>query len=160
MLRAIRALASGEWKGEPADRVVLDFDQRHRRRVMMVSEAGTNFLLDLPTAVALRDGDGLVLNDGRLVGVVAAPEELAEIVAPDQAAAVRIAWHLGNRHLPTEIAGTRLRIRRDHVIEAMAEGLGATVERISAPFQPEGGAYEGGGHGHHHHDQGSHHHDH
>ncbi|MCW5696334.1 MAG: urease accessory protein UreE [Bauldia sp.] len=144
-------MTAGEWKGEPADRVELDFDQRHRRRLLMETRGGMSFLLDLPTAVALRDGDGLVLNDGRLIGVVAADEALAEIVPPDAAAAVRIAWHLGNRHLPTEIAGTRLRIRRDHVIEAMAAGLGARVEPISAPFQPEGGAYAGGhSHGHDH----------
>ncbi len=116
---------------------------------------GTAFLLDLPDAVALRGGDALVLEDGGLIEVVAAPESLAEIAGADPAAAVRIAWHLGNRHLPVQLVGRRLRIRRDHVIEAMVAGLGGTVVAIEAPFDPEGGAYAGGGHGH----DGHHHHD-
>ncbi len=91
--------------------------------------------------------------------MVAAPEPLAEIGASDAAAAMaRVAWHLGNRHLPVQLVGTRLRIRRDHVIEAMVEGLGGRVVAIEAPFDPESGAYAGeAGHGHTH---GGHHHHH
>ena len=157
-MRASTVLPRG-WQGDPADVVVLDFDARHRRRMTMRGVRGTAFLLDLAEATALRGGDALRLDDGRVIEIVAAPESLAEIVSADVAAMVRIAWHLGNRHLPTQLVGKKLRIRRDHVIEAMVEGLGGRVVPIEAPFDPEGGAYaEGGGHGHshgghlHHHD--------
>ena len=143
---------------QPADTVVLDFDDRHRRRMAMTGTRGLEFLLDLENAVALRGGDALVLEDGRLIEVVAAPEPLIEIRGADPLHLVRVAWHLGNRHLPTQIMAKGLRIRRDHVIEAMVKGLGARVIEIEAPFDPEGGAYAGGGHAHaaddpaHHHD--------
>ncbi|MGQ0685296.1 urease accessory protein UreE [Bradyrhizobium sp.] len=156
MIRATEVLGQYRWAEAPADTVVLDFDDRHRRRMAMTGTRGLEFLLDLENAVALRGGDALVLEDGRLVEVVAAPEPLVEIRGADPQHLVRIAWHLGNRHLPTQIAGKGLRIRRDHVIEAMVKGLGARVIEIEAPFDPEGGAYAAA-HGHTGHD---HHHDH
>ena len=148
MIRATEVRAAYRWTQAPADTVVLDFDDRHRRRVAMTGTRGLEFLLDLENAVALRGGDALVLEDGRLIEVVAAPEPLAEIRCNDPHHLVRVAWHLGNRHLPTQIMGKGLRIRRDHVIEAMVKGLGARVIEIEAPFDPEGGAYAGGGHAH------------
>jgi len=164
MLRADTVIPAGGWSGEPADSVVLDFDERHRRRVAMTGVRGLDFLLDLSEAVALRAGDGLRLEDGRVVEVVAAPETLAEIRTADAAALTRIAWHFGNRHLPTELLRKSLRIRRDPVIEEMARGLGAQVVAIEAPFNPEGGAYVRGpevAHGHDHdHDHHDHEHDH
>ena len=164
MQRASSVLPAGGWSGEPADTVVLDFDERHRRRVAMTGVRGTEFLLDLEEAVMLRSGDGLRLEDGKIVEVVAAPEPLAEIRASDPAALTRVAWHLGNRHLPTQLMRKALRIRRDPVIEAMVQGLGAVVLGIEAPFDPEGGAYvRGGSHGHDHghdHDHDHHAHDH
>ena len=160
MLRASTVIAAGGWSGEPADSVVLDYDERHRRRVTMKGVRGLEFLLDLDEALLLRGGDGLQLEDGRVVEVVAAPEPLAEIRAPEPAALVRIAWHLGNRHLPTELTRKALRIRRDGVIEEMARGLGAVVLGIEAPFNPEGGAYAKGGHDHGAHDHDHHGHDH
>jgi len=162
MLRADRVIAAGQWSGAPADTVVLDFDDRYRRRVAMTGVGGLAFLLDLAEAAMLRGGDGLSLEDGRVVEVVAAPEPLAEIRAADGLALARIAWHLGNRHLPTEILPKALRIRRDPVIEGMAEGLGARVVTLEAPFNPEGGAYvkadkaQAGRHDHRH----GHEHDH
>ncbi len=117
----------------------------------MVGTRGLEFLLDLEEALALRGGDALVLEDGRLIEVVAAPEALIEIRGADPHHLVRVAWHLGNRHLPTQIVGKGLRIRRDHVIAEMVKGLGARVIEIEAPFDPEGGAYAGGGHGSHTH---------
>ena len=159
MLRASTVIAAGGWSGEPADSVVLDYDERHRRRVTMKGVRGLEFLLELDEALLLRGGDGLKLEDGRVVEVVAAPEPLAEIRASEPAALVRIAWHLGNRHLPTELTRKALRIRRDGVIEEMARGLGAVVLAIEAPFNPEGGAYAKGGHDHDHHAHG-HDHDH
>ena len=146
MIRAITVSKNHRWSEPPADSVVLDFDDRHRRRVAMTATRGLEFLLDLEQATALRGGDGLVLEDGRLVEVVAAAEPLLEIRSPDPQHLVRVAWHLGNRHLPTQISGRALRIRRDHVIEAMVKGLGARVIEIEAPFDPEGGAYAGDGH--------------
>jgi urease accessory protein len=148
MIRAIEVRGQHSWTEAPADTVVLDFDDRHRRRVAMTGTRGLEFLLDLENAVALRGGDALVLEDGRLIEVVAAPEPLVEIRGADPHHLVRVAWHLGNRHLPTQIMARGLRIRRDHVIEAMVKGLGARVIEIEAPFDPEGGAYAGGGHAH------------
>lgn len=161
MIRATEVKAQHRFREPPADTVVLDFDDRHRRRVAMTGTRGLQFLLDLDQAIALRGGDALVLEDGRLVEVVAAPEPLLEIRGRDPHHLVRIAWHLGNRHLPTQITPKALRIRRDHVIEAMVTWLGARVMKIEAPFDPEGGAYadagqdhgdgdDSRGHGHHH----------
>lgn len=150
MLRAVSYLAGPEASGPVDDEVTLDFDQRHRRRVSMTGVRGLEFLLDLPHARRLRHGDALILDDGRRVRVKAAPEPLAEIRATSAGELVRIAWHLGNRHLPVMLAPDRICIRRDHVIEEMVQLLGATVAHVEAPFDPEGGAYAGG-HGHHHH---------
>src|SRR3954468_16443313 len=141
MIRATRVLGQHRWKEAAADSVLLGFDDRHRRRLVMTGTRGLEFLLDLEHATALRGGDALVLEDGRLIEVVAAAEPLLEIRAADPHHLVRVAWHLGNRHLPTQIMPKGLRIRRDHVIEAMVKGLGARIIEIEAPFDPEGGAY-------------------
>jgi urease accessory protein len=156
MIRATEVKPQHRWAEAPADTVVLDFDDRHRRRMAMTGTRGLEFLLDLENAVALRGGDALVLEDGRLVEVVAAPEPLVEIRGADPHHLIRVGWHLGNRHLPTQIMAKGLRIRRDHVIEAMVRGLGARVVEIEAPFDPEGGAYAGTGHGHAHEDHAHH----
>jgi urease accessory protein len=160
-MRATSVLATGSWQGTPADHVLLDWDRRFRRRIALTTQSGASVLLDLPQAARLRAGDALVLEDGNLIEVVAKPEPLAEIHAHDDGALVRIAWHLGNRHLPVQLMddGEHLRIRRDHVIEAMVEGLGGHVELIDAPFDPEAGAYAGGHH-HHHDDDDDHDHGH
>ncbi|MBV8917992.1 urease accessory protein UreE [Bradyrhizobium sp.] len=158
MIRATKVKSQHRWQDAPADTVVLDFDNRHRRRMAMTGTRGLEFLLDLEHAVALRGGDALVLEDGRLIEVVAAAEPLLEIKGRDPQHLVRIAWHLGNRHLPTQIMAKGLRIRRDHVIAAMVRGLGARVIEIEAPFDPEGGAYEGGSHAHGHGEADDHHH--
>jgi len=161
MIRATKVLGQHRWKEAAADTIVLDFDDRHRRRMAMTGTRGLEFLLDLESAIALRGGDALVLEDGRLIAVVAAPEPLLEIKGADPHHLIRVAWHLGNRHLPTQLMPKGLRIRRDHVIEAMVKGLGARVVEIEAPFDPEGGAYASAAHGHAHDDH-SHHtgHDH
>jgi urease accessory protein len=140
-MRATAIKPASTWTAEPADCVVLDYDDRHRRRLAMTGAKGIAFLLDLPAAAGLHGGDALVLEDGRLVEVVAAPEPLLEIRCTDSRHLARIAWHLGNRHLPTQLLPAALRIRRDHVIADMATGLGAEVVEIEAPFEPEGGAY-------------------
>lgn len=150
---------AGHWPEEKAaDSLTLDFDARHRRRIRMVANHGEELLLDLPKAVAMADGDGLQLDDGRWLKIHAAAEPVVEIRHKDPNQLVRLAWHLGNRHLPTEIQNRVLRIRPDHVIEDMLRRFGADLINMLAPFQPEGGAY--GGHAHdHHHDENSHHHE-
>jgi urease accessory protein len=152
MIRATNVKAARAWKGEAADSVLLDFDDRHRRRMAMKGVRGLEFLLDLAEAVTLVTGDAIELEDGRLVEVVARPETLIEIRAASEPELVRIAWHLGNRHLPVQIAGKKLRIRDDHVIADMLKGMGARLATIQAPFDPEGGAYLS--HGAHAHDHG------
>ena len=152
MKRVTDIRPAGEWDAVTAiDRVVLDADDRNRRRVVLTGERGTTVLVDWPQPVMLKDGDGLVLDDGAIVQVVGRPEPLLELRMNTPLALVRLAWHLGNRHTDVQIAGERLRIRRDHVLEDMAAGLGAMVTLIDAPFDPEAGA----AHGHHEHGHGT-----
>ncbi|MBX9618721.1 MAG: urease accessory protein UreE [Hyphomicrobiales bacterium] len=146
--------------GAPADRVVLAHEDRRRRRLAMKAEGGVEFLLDLPEAMAIPDGAALILEDGRQIEVVAAPESLVKITAKDGPSLTRIAWHLGNRHVPTELLGTQLRIARDHVLEEMVAGLGGIVVALEAPFEPESGAYAAGGQSATHHAHRHHGHDH
>ncbi|TYC53986.1 urease accessory protein UreE [Rhodobacterales bacterium] len=180
MIRVEKILAAGDWSGPPAGRITLDREDRHRRRAVLTAENGLSFLLDEASAVFLHHGDGLELEDGRIVEVLAEPEDLVEISADNAAHLVKIAWHLGNRHLPTQLMGGTLRIRRDHVIEDMVHRLGGRLSPLSAPFDPEGGAYghgqthghdhshdnghahghSHGGHDHHHHHAGDHGHSH
>jgi urease accessory protein len=145
----------GHWpKEKAAGTLTLDFDTRHRRRICLTADQGEDILLDLPKAVAMADGDGLQLDDGRWLEVQAATEPIVEVRHKDSHQLVRLAWHLGNRHLPTEIRDDVLRIRPDHVIEDMLRGFGADLVKVQVPFQPEGGAYGGNGHHHNHADDG------
>jgi urease accessory protein len=149
MRRALSVRQAGQWDDAAAiDRVVLDASERHRRRLVLTAERGTILLLDLAQATALRDGDGLVLDDGAMVGVIGKPEPLHEMAAASACELARLAWHLGNRHAEVQVVGERLRIRRDHVLARMLEGLGAKVTEIEAPFDPESGAYDLQHHGH------------
>jgi len=148
-MRAEVILAAGTW--DPAaeiDTVLIDFDRRHRRRILLRTEQGREVLLDLSQAARLREGDGLLVDDG-VVRVHAKAEKLLEIHAHSPGEMVRIAWHLGNRHLPVQLLGDRIRIRADHVVEEMVRGLGGHAGAIEAPFDPEAGAYAGGHHDHH-----------
>ena len=139
----------GAWPDEAAqDAVTLAYLDRHRRRIRLVSDAGKPFLLDLPRVQRLIDGDGLELDDGGYVRVNAAAEPVVEIAAAP-ADLLRIAWHLGNRHLPLQVIDDKLRIRADHVIAEMVMGLGGEIVHCDAPFDPEIGAYAGVLHAHH-----------
>jgi urease accessory protein len=144
-------LAPGAWRGPAADHVTLSYDDRHRRRITVTGDHGVRALLDLPHAVLLAGGSGLKLDDGRIVEVRAQVEPLLEVRAKDAASLLRLAWHIGNRHLTAQIEPDRILIRLDHVIAIMLAGLGATVTEVQAPFDPEGGAY-GGRHIAHDHD--------
>jgi urease accessory protein len=133
-----------------ADTVVLDAGDRHRRRIVLSGQSGAEFLLDLDEAVALRDGDGIMLDDGTIMLVTGRPESLAEVVPRTPLALVQLVWHLGNRHTDVQIVGNRIRIRRDHVLEEMAARLGANVTPIEAAFDPEQGAPQHHSHSHAH----------
>lgn len=158
MHRATIHVPAGQWPQEKAaGSLTLDFDARHRRRFRLTADQGDDILLDLPETVAMANGDGLQLEDGRWLKVLAAAEDIVEIRHLNPLQFIRIAWHLGNRHLPTEIRGNVLCIRPDHVIEDMLRGFGAEISHLQIAFQPEGGAYshvnDHKHHGdHHHHD--------
>ena len=114
----------------------------------MTSDGGLSFLLDLAATTTLKDGDALLLDDGRLVEVKAEPEDLLEIRGRDPLHLMTLAWHLGNRHLAAQIEPERIVIRRDSVIAHMLEHQGARLRKVHEPFNPESGAYVA--HGHHH----------
>ncbi len=140
-LRATSFRRARSLGGEPFDIVVLDADERHIRRKRITLANGEDILVDFEKPVRLEQGDRLVLEDGRLAEVVAAPEELMEVSARDHRHLVELAWHIGNRHLPAQIGEGRMLLRRDRVIRAMLETLGATVRDVTEPFAPEHGAY-------------------
>jgi len=143
MLRASRVQSGAIVGGRTIDTITLDHQARHRRRMAMTSDGGLRFLLDLPEAAYLRHGDGLVLEDGRVVLIKAAPEALLEIRARDARHLSALAWQIGNRHLEAQIEADRILIRRDHVIAAMLHGLGAATREVVEIFTPEAGAYDG-----------------
>ena len=138
MHRVATIKPAGQWNAaDAADRVVLDAGDRNRRRIVLTAEKGTEFLLDFEKPVSLRDGDGLVLDDGAIVLVAGEQEKRVEISAGSALECVRLAWHLGNRHTDVQVIGDRLRIRRDHVLEDMLRGLSATLMPLDAAFDPE-----------------------
>ena len=154
------------------DTVTLDHEGRHRRRVALKGDGGLEFLLDLDKATALNDGDAVKLEDGRLVQIKAAPQRLLEIRAENPLRLMRIAWHIGNRHTPAEIAADALYVEEDGVLAEMVRGQGCTATPVMRPFKPETGAYahacdndhhdghDHGGHEHGRHDHGTHAHEH
>ncbi len=149
MRRVVDVLAAGDWPPSAmVAEVTLAFDARHRRRFRMTDGHGATFLLDLSRPTLLHDGDGLVLDDSGIIRVRAAAEAVADIRGRTPADTARLAWHIGNRHNPMQVLGDgALRIRDDHVIVAMLEGLGGGVTRHRAPFSPEPGAYVRAEHG-------------
>ncbi|MEW6125100.1 MAG: urease accessory protein UreE [Pseudomonadota bacterium] len=134
------------------DTVVLDHQARHRRRIVMTGQKGTQFLLDLEKATVLDHGDAVRLEDDRLVRVEAAPEQLIEVRTSSPLRLLKAAWHLGNRHVPAEITEEAIYFAHDHVLLEMVRGLGAQATPMERPFRPEKGAYEAaeahGGHDH------------
>ncbi len=150
MERSLETVVCGSFEPDSViDRVTLDLDARRKRRQTLTGAEGTRFLVDLPSVPTLRNGDGFRLESGDVIEVHAANEPLMEVTIADPAALPRVAWHLGNRHLPVQFIDGKILLRADHVIEAMLNKLGAQVRLIEAPFDPEGGAY-GIGHTHSH----------
>lgn len=148
MRRLVRHAPPGDWPSHAAiASVTLDYDARHRRRIRIVLDGGGAMhgeaLLDLERAVALAEDDGLQLETGEWIAVKAAPEPVLDVTTPDPHLRLRLAWHLGNRHVPAELMADRIRIRPDHVLRDMLIGLGANVTATVAAFQPERGAYHG-----------------
>lgn len=159
MPRATSVIAAAHRHDRPiADTVILDYAQRSADKVTVTGANGTVIDIELHMPVRLRTDDLLLLDDGTLVEVVAAPEPLIEARAFDLAGLSRLAWHLGDRHIPVQVLTNRVRARRDAAVETLLTSLGAKVTMIDAPFEPEGGAYalsqahDHGHHGHAHHD--------
>lgn len=145
--RVRRILAPDGSAAGTADAVDLDYAGRFLRRRRLVSRAGRAFLIDLPKATELPDGAVLELDDGSRITVAAAAEPLLEV----RGDLARLAWHIGNRHTPCQLAADHLVIGRDHVLADMLTRLGADLRETTGPFRPEGGAYGQGrtfGHDH------------
>ena len=158
MPRAIRVLAPAERRDRPvADTLILDYEQRCAQTLPVTGAKGGAYEIALEEPARLRTDDLLELDDGRLIEVVAAPEPLIEARAADLAGLARLAWQLGDRHVPVQILPNRIRVRRDPALETLLAGLDAKITMIEAPFEPEGGAYASS----HDHDHApDHHHDH
>jgi urease accessory protein len=170
MLRVVRVVSSAQSdSARHIDSVMLAPDQRRLQSAHLTGVNGTLIGLMLPEPVMLRMGDAFELDDGSFVDIVIEPEPLIEVRGNDLTHLARLAWHLGDRHVPVQVLTNRLRLRRDDALEAMLAALGARLTPIEAPFDPEGGAYathaapdHGHHHDHHHHDGcgHDHHHDH
>jgi Urease accessory protein UreE len=141
MLRATAILPPDHARGTPFDLVILEHDERRLRRKLLRLVHGDEVLVDFPQTVTLEHRSVLELEDGRLVEVIAAEEYLHEVRAGDAGHLLRLAWHIGNRHTPAQLEPDRILIKRDHVLRAMLEGLGATVTDVREPFFAEHGAY-------------------
>jgi urease accessory protein len=173
-MRATRVLKPAERSGRTvADTVLLDYAQRSAGAVTATGLKGGHYEIALAQPTRLRTDDALLLEDDSLLEVVAAPEPLIEARAAAVADLARLAWHLGDRHIPVQMLPNRIRARREPAVENLLAALGAKVTMIEAPFEPEGGAYESQvhdlahdlAHDHDHdqahgHDDGHHHHDH
>ena len=145
-LRATSFRRAEPLSDQPFAIVVLDAEERHVRRKRLTLANGEDVIVDFEKPVRLEQGDRLVLEDGRVAVVVAAPEDLMEVRARDARHLVELAWHIGNRHLAAQIGEGRILLRRDRVIRQMLEQLGAHVKDVTEPFSPQHGAYHAHGH--------------
>lgn len=134
------------------EQLILNFDARTKSRLRTQLASGEEVGLFLPRGTILRGGAMLESKDGRIVEVVSAPEALVEARCASSLELTRAAYHLGNRHVAVQVLDGALRIQQDHVLEHMLEGLGVSLSRLDAPFEPEAGAYA---HGHHHSERGA-----
>jgi urease accessory protein len=159
-IRAKLKTARHAYKLEVKGQLRLPFESRQKSRLRTKLVSGEEVALLLPRGEILRGGDLAVASDGRVIEVLAEPEKLLHI---ESAGLARVAYHLGNRHVPVQVGAGFLRIAADHVLEEMVKKLGAKVSHVEAPFEPEAGAY-GGGHAHHEEEHEAkihdHHHDH
>lgn len=147
----LHAIKIEKQKCDHFDVVTLAFDDRFRRRIKLTCDSGLEVMLDLEKTSELKDGDHLLLEDGRYIRVRAADEPVMRVFGHSTHHLLRLTWHVGNRHLPCEVHEDHLLLRQDHVIEHMLEHLHARVEKLETPFNPEGGAYgKGRTHSHEH----------
>lgn len=158
------------YKLEVRGQLKLPFEARQKSRLKTKLASGEEVGLMLPRGEILRGGDLVTASDGRVIEVFAEEESVVHIEAGSAQALAKVAYHLGNRHVPVQVGDGFLRIAEDHVLEEMVRKLGATVARLEAPFEPEAGAYAGGHHQHdemghggkihdHHHEEHDHVHD-
>lgn len=141
MLRAVSILPPDHGRGLPYDSITLEHTERRLRRKLLRLAGGDEVMVDFPQTLTLEHGSALELEDGRLVGIIAAEELLYDVRGRDTAHLVRLAWHIGNRHTSAQLDEDRILIKRDHVLKTMLEGLGATINNVSEPFYAEHGAY-------------------
>lgn len=141
MLRAVSHLPAGHNQGTPFDGVELEHDARRLRRKLLTLRGGGEVMVDFPQTITLEHEGALQLDDGRLVAVIAAPEQLYAVHGRDSGHLVRLAWHIGNRHTAAQLEAERILIKADHVLKPMLEGLGARITAVREPFFAEHGAY-------------------
>jgi urease accessory protein len=158
MPRATKILRAGETHGPAADTLMLDYAQRQTKQGFFFTGKGACIEFDFAEPPALATDDALVLDDGGLIEIVADSEALIEARIPDPIALARLAWRLGDRHVPVQILANRVRLRRNPEVEAMLAGIATKLMPLSAPFEPDVRASEHTHHHHHGHDH--HHHDH
>lgn len=151
MLRAVAHLPANHGHGAAIDTITLAHDERRVRRKLLTGRNGTEVMVDFPNSVTLDHAGALQLEDGRMVEILAAREILYAVTAKDPAHLLRLAWHIGNRHTPAQLEENRILIKRDHVLKAMLEGLGAEVTDVTEPFFAEHGAYHSHSHAEHGH---------
>jgi len=172
MPRATKVLRAGEARpAQAVDTLILDYAQRQTKQGFFFTGKGTCIELDFAEPPALATDDALVLDDGSLIEVVAESEALIEARIPDPVALARLAWRLGDSHVPVQLFANRVRLRRNPAAEALLAGVAAKITPLTAPFEPEvratdhahhhhGHGHHDHGHGHDHHDEHGHHHDH
>jgi urease accessory protein len=159
-IKAKLKIPRAAYKLDVKGQLQLPFDSRQKSRLRTRLVSGEEVALLLPRGEILRGGDLVTASDGRVIEVLAEPEKLLHV---ESESLPKVAYHLGNRHVPVQVGNGFLRIAEDHVLEEMLRKLGAKVSHVEAPFEPEAGAYAGGhqhdemGHGGKIHD---HHHDH
>lgn len=125
--------------GEPNDRLTLTWEARRRSRLRAVTTNGVEVGLFLPRGTVLFDGDLLSATDGTIIRIEAAPEDISIVCSPDEVLLARVAYHLGNRHVRTQIGPGYVRYRHDRAIDELVRRLGATVTLDEVPFEPERG---------------------
>jgi urease accessory protein len=158
MPRATKVLRAGEARSARAvDTLILDYDQRQTKQGFFFTGKGTCIELDFAEPPALATDDALVLDDGSLIEVVADSEPLLEARIPDPVALARLAWRLGDGHVPVQLFANRVRLRRNPAAEALLAGIAAKITPLTAPFEPDVRATD---HAHHHHGHEHHHHGH
>jgi urease accessory protein len=148
-IRSKLKIPRNAYKLEVRGTLELPFEARQKSRLRTRLASGEEVGLMLPRGDILRGGDLVTASDGRVIEIVAEPEKVLHVECKAPSDLARAAYHLGNRHVPVQVGEGFLRLAADHVLEEMLKKLGAKVKHLEAPFEPEAGAYAGGGHRHH-----------